>query len=130
LFTLAFFEENAKPLDNKHMNAHQAYWNEPFKEKYVEQLVTARDSVFFEMCEELNDKTNQDVRAYNMAKKTVTREKLISRLKRVSSILNMFAVPLLHSAAEMYEDTQNLKDKRIRDQETIIKLQKKLVDKS
>ena len=66
------------PLDNKHMNALQEYWNEPFKDKYVEQIITARDSIFSEMRDELNVTTNQDVRAYNMAKKTVTREKLIS----------------------------------------------------
>ena len=117
------------PLDNKHMNALQEYWNEPFKDKYVEQIITARDSIFSEMRDELNVTTNQDVRAYNMAKKTVTREKLISWLETVSSILDSFAVPLLHSAAEMYEDNQNLKDERIRDQDAIIKLQEKLIEK-
>ena len=49
------------PLDNKHMNALQEYWNEPFKDKYVEQIITARDSIFSEMRDELNVTTNQDV---------------------------------------------------------------------
>ena len=84
------------PLDNKHTEPLQEYRCEPFKEMFVEQVERAKESVFEEMRQELNITDNQDVRACYMAKKTVTREKLISWLEAVSCILDSFAVPLLY----------------------------------
>jgi hypothetical protein len=57
------------PLDNNHMNALQEYWGEPFKDKFVKQIIAAKDSIFSEMRDKLHVTTNQDVRAYSMAKK-------------------------------------------------------------
>lgn len=117
------------PLDNKHTESLEEYTCGPFKEVFVEQVRTARDSVFAEIREDLNITFNQDVRACYMAKKTVTRDKLISWLETVCCILDSFALPLLDCGVGMIEDFQKLKDEKIQDQKTIIKLQDKLIEK-
>ena len=117
------------PLDNKHTESLEEYTCGPFKEVFVEQIRTARDSVFAEIRQDLNITFNQDVRACYMAKKTVTRDKLISWLETVCCILDSFALPLLDCGTGMIDDYQKLKDEKILHQETIIKLQDKLIEK-
>ena len=117
------------PLDNKHTESLQEYTCGPFKEVFVEQVTRARDSVFDEICQELNITEYQDVRACYMAKKTVTRDKLVTWLETVCCILDSFALPLLNCGVGMIEDFQEMKDEKIKDQETIIKLQDKLIEK-
>ena len=117
------------PLDNKHTESLEEYTCGPFKEVFVEQIRTARDSVFAEIRKDLNITFNQDVRACYMAKKTVTRDKLISWLETVCCIPDLFALPLLDCGVGMIEDHQKLKDEKILNQETIIKLQDKLIEK-
>ncbi len=115
------------PLDNKHTEALQEC--EFFKEVYVDQVSRARDSVFNEMCEEMNISDYQDVSACNMAKKTITRDKLVSWLETVCCILDSFAAPLLNTGVDMLDEFQKLKEDKIKHQETIITLQDKLIEK-
>ena len=83
------------PLDNKHTESLEEY-----------------------LGEDLNITHNQDVRACYMAKKTVTRDKLISWLETICCILDSFALPLLDCGTGMIVDYQKLKDEKILDQET------------
>ena len=117
------------PLDNKHVEFLDENFRDPFDGKYVEQIYRAKDSICAEMCEALNITDDQHVRAHYMAKKTVTREKLISWVETLNCILNSYVVPLLENAVEMQSEYQTLKDEKIKDQETIINLQNKLIEK-
>ncbi len=117
------------PLINKDTEVLQECDPSIFRGMFVEQVIRARDSIFEQMREGLNVGNNEEIRACYMAKKTVTRDNLISWLETVSCILNSFAVPLLESAAEMSENFQTLKDEKIKDQESIIKMQEKLIEK-
>ena len=64
-----------------------------------------------------------------MAKKTITRDKLISWVETLNRILDGHVVPLLEIAVEMQSEYQKLKDEKIKDQEMIIHLQNQLVEK-
>ena len=117
------------PLDNKHVDFLDNTCFEPFNGKFVEQIYRATDSICAEMRECINVNGNDQVRAAFMAKKTITRDKLISWVETLNFILDGHVVPLLEKAAEMQSDYQKLKDEKIKDQETIIHLQNQLVEK-
>ena len=97
------------PLDNKHMETLQCCIGEGFKESLVEQIIRERDSVFGEICQETNITDYQNVRAVNLAKKTVTQDKLDSWLETVCCILDSFAVPLLENGKDLLDCAGNLK---------------------
>ena len=118
------------PLDNKHVEFLDENFRDPFDGKYVEQIYRAKESICAEMREELNITDDQHVRAYYMAKKTVTRDKLISWVETLNCILDSYVISLLAGGVEMQAEYQKLKDEKIKDQESIISLQKKLIEKS
>ncbi len=115
--------------DNKHWDSLRDYTYEPFRGMFVEQVIQARGSVFDEMCKEMNVVQYGDVRAKNMAKKTITREKLTSWLETVCFILDSCAVPLLEKGVDVLRTAEELKSEKVTDQKTIIELQGKLIDK-
>ena len=80
------------------------------------------------MCQEMNVTDFQNVRAVNMTKKTVTKEKLCGWLETVCCILDTFSVPLLSSAVPLAKRVEKLKDEKICDQKSIIDLQKKVIE--
>ena len=57
-------------------------------------------------------------------------ELIIRWLETVCFILDSNAVPLLHAAQEVTERVNKLREEKIADQDTIIKLQQKLLEKS
>ena len=73
------------PLQNKHVDNITYCGNEPFKGMYVEQVIRGRDSVFDEMCQDLNINDYRDIRAANMGKKTITKDKLAGWLEHAST---------------------------------------------
>ena len=119
------------PLTNDHIDWMGDCDPAIFKGISVQQLISARNSVCDEMCDKLNIGQNMydDIRAANMAKKTVTRDMLTDWLETACWILNVFAVPLLESAVDMSEEYQKLKDKKIEAQKCIIELQNRLIEK-
>ena len=89
------------PLDNKHVQFLDETYCEPFDGKFVEQIYRASDSICAEMRECINVDGNDQVRAANMAKKTINRDKLISWVGTLNCILDGHVVPLLEKAVEM-----------------------------
>ena len=71
------------PLQNKQVDSLDLIVGEDFKELYVQQIVQARDSVFTEMCRELNISDFQNIQAVNLNKGSVTKEKLTGWLETV-----------------------------------------------
>ena len=71
------------PLQNKHVDPLDFIVGDDFKDLYVQQIVQARDSVFNEMCGELNISDFQNIQAVNLNKRSVTKEKLIGWLETV-----------------------------------------------
>ena len=119
------------PLSNDHVDCLGECDPSSFREMSVEQVIRAKDSICSEMCEKLNVQNYEDIRAVNMAKKTVTRDMLVDWLDTVCCVLNSFAVHLLESArTTMSADYQNLKDEKITNQKSIIVLQNKLIEKN
>ncbi len=96
---------------------------------YVEQVIRGRDSVFDEMCQDLNINDYRDIRAANMGKKTITKDKLAGWLETVCCILDSYAVPLLEKGEPLIERIELLQEEKIKDQAAIINLQNKLIEK-
>ena len=87
------------PLDNRHIEGMEEPIDQPFSNSFVDQVERARNSVCDDICQELGvrdgeqDSLYQDIRACNMTKRSVTKEKLCDWLETVCCILNSYAVP-------------------------------------
>ena len=55
-----------------------------FKEVHVRQIVGARDSIFSEMCQELNITNYHHIHTCHLSKQTVTKDKLVGLLETVT----------------------------------------------
>ena len=117
------------PIDNNHTEGLDDVVGEPFKELYVRQIITARDSIFDEMCAELKIENHHHVQACFLNRKTVTKDKLVRWLETVSFILDSFCVPLLESAVPIANRISKLQEEKIEDQAKIIQLQQDLIAK-
>ncbi len=117
------------PLQNEHVNVIEYNSEEPFKGQYVEQVIRARDSVFGEMCQEMGIENHQDIRAANMGKRSITKDKLMGWLETVCYVLDSYAVPLLEKGIDLEDRIGTLQSEKIVDQDSIIKLQGKLIEK-
>jgi len=100
-----------------------------YKEVYLKQIVDARDAIFAEMCQELNITNHHHIQRCYLDKRNVTKDKLIRWLETVCFILDSNAVPLLYAAQEVTERVNELREEKIDDQDTIIKLQQQLLHK-
>ena len=116
------------PLQTKHVDPLDFILEDDFKDLFVQQIVQGRDSVFNEICGELNISDFQNIQAVNLNKRSVTEEKLIGWLETVCYVLNSVSVPALQSAVPILEQVKNLKNEKIEDQSTIIKLQQQLIE--
>ena len=91
-----------------------------------DQVARATNSVFNEMCHELDVKEYGEFVLKNLNKRSVSKEKLCDWLQTVCFILNGYAAAHLQMAAERV-DKQNIS--LIAKQRTVIDLQKKLIEK-
>ena len=101
-----------------------------YKEMYMRQIVDARDAIFAEMCKELKIDNHHHIQRYFLNKTHITKDKLIRWLETVCFILDSNAVPLLDADNEVIERVTELREQKIEDQETIIKLQQNVIEKS
>jgi len=123
------------PVENEHVNLLQDPLDGVFDLTHVSQVISASDSIFREMCGELNDDNPHHIQAcFLKNKKGVTRDKLIKWLETVCYILDSFSVPLLQNACDVIdaktERIDELQREKIGDQQTIIKLQEEVIKKN
>ena len=100
-------------------------YEDPFNARHSDQVARATNSVFNEMCYELDVKEYRDLVLKNLNKRSVF-FKLCDWLQTVCYILNRYAAPHLQMAAERV-DKQNIL--LIAEQKTVVDLQKKLIEK-
>ena len=115
------------PVQNDHVNGLDDIIGPAFKELYVRQIIDARDSVFDEMCKELNITNRQHIQACYLNRRTVTKEKLVGWLETVCYILDSFCVPLLDNAVPIVDRIGELQKEKIDDQARILELQRDLI---
>ena len=115
------------PVENNHVNGLDDILGTDFKELYVRQIIAARDSVFGEMCKELNITDHHNIQACNLNKRSVTKEKLIGWLETVCYVFDSFSVPLLEKAVPIVERIGELQEEKIDDQAKILELQRDLI---
>ena len=123
------------PVENDHVNLLQDPIYGEFDLLNVSQVISARDSIFREMCREVNTDDPHHIQAcFLKNRKGVTRDKLITWLETVSYILDSFSVPLLENAVRVIntktERIEELQREKIGDQQTIIKLQEEVIKKN
>jgi superfamily I DNA and RNA helicase len=118
------------PVLNHHVEGIEY---QEFKLMYVSQVIAARESIFREMCQELNITKSHYIQACFLNKRSVTKEKLIGWLETECSILDSFSVPLLKNAVRRIDDANErideLQKEKIVDQQTIIKLREQVIKK-
>ena len=115
------------PVQNDHVDGLDDIIGSAFKEMNVRQIIAARDSVFDEMCNELNVTNRQHIQACNLNERTVTKEKLVGWLETVCYILDSFCVPLLDNAVPIVDRIGELHEQKIDDQARILELQRDLI---
>ena len=120
-----------QPLDNDFVkNLEFPSGDVAFHRTCVDQLKQARSSIFDEICRETFVPHYTDIRFdYLLAKRSITKEKLATWLETVCCILDQYAIPWLEKTAPFPEEIGKLKDEKISDQETIINLQNKVIEK-
>ena len=82
------------------------------------------------MCKELKTENRHHIQRSFLNKPQITKDKLIRWLETVCYILDSNAVPLLYAGKEVIERVTELREQKIEDQDTIIGLQQKLLQKS
>ena len=117
------------PVQNEIVDVMDEIIGNGYKELYLKQIVGARDAIFAEMCQELNITNHHHIQRCYLDKRNVTKDKLIRWLETVCFILDSNAVPLLYAAQEVTERVNELREEKIDDQDTIIKLQQQLLHK-
>ena len=117
------------PVQNEIVDFMDDIDGQDFKEIWVKQIVDARNSIFSEMCKELNITSHHHIQECYLNKRSVTKEKLIRWLETVCFILDSHAVPLLQNALPVVVRIDELREEKIEDQSTIIKLQQDLEGK-
>ena len=93
----------------------------------MRQIVQARDSVFGDICKDLNITNPHHIQACHLNKRSVTKEKLIGWLETVCYILDSFSVPLLQNAVPIVQRVCELQEGKIDDQARILELQRDLI---
>ena len=99
----------------------------------VSEVITASDSVLREMYSELNLDNDCIIRQSHLNKRTLPKEKLAEWLETVCYILDSFSVPLLKNAVSSVDCSTKriveLQRKKIDDQNEIIRLKDKVIEK-
>ena len=99
---------------------------------YVSQTLSARDSIFKEMYEELNVHDGSSLKQNDFIKRTVPKEKLAQWLETVCQILDSYSVPLIRNAVGLIDRCSKridqLQNEKIGDQEKIIQLQAEIME--
>jgi len=101
-----------------------------YKEMYMRQVMAARDAIYAEMCKVLKTENHDHVQRCFLDKPNITKATLIRWLETVCFILDRSAVPLLCAGQKVFERISELREEKIDDQETIIRLQQKVIEKS
>ena len=111
---------------NKHLSPLKDIRSETkFDANVLDQIVKAKTSLCNEICREIHVERHDEIKCVFLNKRNVTKELLCSWLESVNCLLNGFCLPQLQEALKRCEEQQ---DKIIEAQETIIKLQAKVID--
>ena len=126
------------PLSNEYvdnLDDSMTLPDEKFTPVHAEQILESRNKIFATMCKatgmrdlhaDYDDLTAEKFMSY----KSITKKMMAEWLETMCVILNAYAVPLLNSATNTAEKLDSLKDEKIADQNKIIELQKKLIEKN
>ena len=114
------------PPGNRHLtHLNGTKCDDQLDPKLLEKITQSRNSVFDEMCREINVKNYKDIRAAVLNRRNVTKDLLCLWLEAVCCIADSFCVPQLQEVTKRL-DEQN--SKIIEGQNTIIDLQKKVIE--
>jgi hypothetical protein len=98
-----------------------------FSRELVDQVVVAWNGIQNEISQVTRLSTEHSLRADDLNRSSATREQLCTWLQKMSSLLDEFSLPLLMGAMSLSKLVEELKEEKISNQSTIIRLQQMLL---
>ena len=116
------------PLSNQYIDVmdDDMCLDDKFNPLYVNQILDSRNRIFDAMCRETGCTEYDQLRSYMFDSRNITKNMLSEWLETVCRILDAYAAPVLSVAVTEHE---TLKSEKIADQQRIIELQEKLIEK-
>ena len=118
---------SSKYMEN--LDAEMTFPDAKFKAMYVEQILNAQNMIFEDMYQATGVKDFTSLRSEKLNIRTITKEKLCFWMEALVNISGTYCSPLLVSASKLPDEIDELKDEKIADQNTVIKLQGQLIEK-
>ena len=100
-----------------------------FNPMYVEQILAAQKLLFTDMCQAAGVSDFTKLRTEQLNSRNITKERLCIWMEALINISGVFCSPLLIAASTLPEEIDALKNEKIADQKTVIRLQEELIDK-
>ena len=99
---------------------------EVFKPVFAKKIWKATELLFEDMCEETGAASNDGLQHGKLNSRGITKDRLCVWLEAACCLLDQYCNPVLEAASVL---SDKLKEEKIRDQESIIELQQKLIQK-
>ena len=99
-----------------------------FRSMYVEQIIGAQTLLFNDMRQAAGVPNSNLLRKDTLNKPRITKDMLYAWMETMIDIMSVYCSSLLTSATNLQEEIDQLKNEKIADQNTVIKLQGQLIE--
>ena len=99
-----------------------------FRSMYVEQIIGAQTLLFNDMRQAAGVPNSNLLRRDTLNKPRITKDMLCAWVETMIDIMSAYCSPLLTSATNLQQEIDQLKNEKIADQNTVIKLQGQLIE--
>ena len=118
-----------KYLENLDDEIAMNYSTLKFRSMYAEQILGAQIMLLNDMRQAAGVQKSNLLRKETLNKPQITKATLCDWMETFIDILDNYCAPLLFSATKLQDEIDQLKDEKIADQNTVIKLQGQLLEK-
>ena len=118
-----------KYLENLDDEIAMNYSTLKFRSMYAEQILGAQIMLLNDMRQAAGVQKSNVLRKETINKPQITKAMLCDWMETLVDILDNYCSPLLFSATKLQDEIDQLKDEKIADQNTVIKLQGQLLEK-
>ena len=103
---------------------------ETFKPSYVQNVKDCQDEVMGNIIKSIGVESNDQISHSTLSKRElISKDTLCTWLDQICALLNECCIPLVECALPVYEECEELKTDKIKDQSKIIELQEELISK-
>ena len=112
-----------------HLDTDMCDSGDQFNGGWAKQILIVKDMIFKEMRETTKVNQNDSLRAESLNVKSITKPTLCYWLELMCCLFESYTTPMLYGAINLEDDHRKLMKQKIVDQESIIALQEKLIEK-